>query len=117
MKPVQTGSFQRSALAAVAMLPGAMQLARMPRLPKSIASDLVKLTTAPLAATYAGLLWLPIRATAEAMFTIEPPPDSSIHGIAKRLIKYILFKQTARVRSQSSSASVSTSWPDRAQFA
>ena len=54
MYSAQRGSFRRSALAAVAIEPGRNPSRRIPCLPKSIASDLVKLMTAPLAAAYAG---------------------------------------------------------------
>ena len=80
-------------LFSVMIVPGQMQLTRIPFGPNSTASSRVKACTPPFDAVYAVRL-RPISALTEERFTMEPPP-SIIRAMANLQQRYVPFRFTA----------------------
>src|SRR5690606_22340679 len=88
--------------------PGRIALARMPSGPNSMASDLVKPTTAHLDAEYGVRPGKPRWPAADDRLMMLGPRPLHSRGTASRVHRNWLVMLTASVRSQSALASVST---------
>ena len=81
----------------------------MPRVPYWEATDFVSSTTPALHAPYAARTPRPTKPSIDAVFTIDPPPRSSIAGIACLHPRNWPFRLTATRRSKTAISSVAMS--------
>ena len=94
----------RSAIA-VSMYPGQTALTRIPSRACPLAADFVRPMTPCLLALYAGARADPMTPTIEAVLTMAPPPCAAMWRISCLRQRHTPVKFTARIRSQSASAS------------